>query len=394
MPNGNGLNGNYSSTQSALIIPMPFSTTKYYVFTTDAQAGVISATTCSCLAYSLVDMSFNGGLGDVTVKNSILHAPVTEKLTAYKHANDSCIWLVAHEWGSDHFLSYLISPSGVNATPVVSATGSSHCCTTSNANAIGQMKISPDGTKLAYILHSDEKIELFKFDRSSGRVSDPVSITADASISFQQLYGLEFSPNSSLVYVTTNSLYQSNHIIQFSLKKWNATDVGASRKHIQGPYFNPYIFGQAQLAPDGKIYVSNYGSYALGVINSPDSIGTKCSYAPFQTPTNGKLRLGLPNYMPGFYRTPPPPDDAFCDSEPVIPNVVTPNGDGINDDFKISCNGYLFIPESLTLYNRWGKEVYHSDKQGELKRLSDGTYFYVLRFNDSSYKGYLTVLGE
>src|SRR5436190_12382032 len=37
MPNGAGLLGNYSSTQSALIIPKPNSSTIYYIFTTSGS---------------------------------------------------------------------------------------------------------------------------------------------------------------------------------------------------------------------------------------------------------------------------------------------------------------------------------------------------------------------
>src|SRR5262245_26794541 len=40
MPNGNGLMGNASSTQSAVIVQKPGSTNIYYIFTVDAQAGV------------------------------------------------------------------------------------------------------------------------------------------------------------------------------------------------------------------------------------------------------------------------------------------------------------------------------------------------------------------
>src|SRR5262245_40286912 len=39
MPNGNGLMGNASSTQSAVIVQKPGSTNIYYIFTVDAQAG-------------------------------------------------------------------------------------------------------------------------------------------------------------------------------------------------------------------------------------------------------------------------------------------------------------------------------------------------------------------
>ena len=63
MPAGNGLFGNGAATQTAIIVPGPQSTTKYYIFTVDTNGGPRG------LCYSEVDMSLNGGLGDVTVKN-------------------------------------------------------------------------------------------------------------------------------------------------------------------------------------------------------------------------------------------------------------------------------------------------------------------------------------
>ena len=70
---------------------------------------------------------------------------------------------------------------------------------------------------------------------------------------------------------------------------------------------------------------------------------------------------------------------------PVIkydaPNVVTPNNDGLNDNFEIRG---LFEQQSLRLevYNRWGKEVYSKDDYDNSwspVELSAGTYFYYLK---------------
>ena len=73
-----------------------------------------------------------------------------------------------------------------------------------------------------------------------------------------------------------------------------------------------------------------------------------------------------------------------------IPNIFTPNGDGINDYFEIGygeegrpindLNEY-FLSHKLVIFNRWGRTVYESsdyknDWDGD--NLPDGTYFYVL----------------
>ncbi|MFB6258102.1 MAG: choice-of-anchor L domain-containing protein [Flavobacteriales bacterium] len=64
-----------------------------------------------------------------------------------------------------------------------------------------------------------------------------------------------------------------------------------------------------------------------------------------------------------------------------IPNVISPNGDGDNEAFVIK-NLEHYPKSSLTVFNRWGNEVFHDPNyQNDWKGgdLSDGTYFFILR---------------
>ena len=69
----------------------------------------------------------------------------------------------------------------------------------------------------------------------------------------------------------------------------------------------------------------------------------------------------------------------------VIPNVFTPNGDGINDVFLITATGVKEI--SLSIYNRWGTKLYEYNGikaswdgiiAGSGDKAVDGTYYYML----------------
>ena len=118
MPNGFDLMGDPSSSQSAVVVPKPGSPNIYYIFTVDNNVQVDG------LRYSEVDLSLNGGLGDVTaVKNILLHAPTTEKITAVLHSNLTDIWVIAHTWNSNTYEAYLVSATGVNTTPILSNVG-------------------------------------------------------------------------------------------------------------------------------------------------------------------------------------------------------------------------------------------------------------------------------
>ena len=76
-----------------------------------------------------------------------------------------------------------------------------------------------------------------------------------------------------------------------------------------------------------------------------------------------------------------------------FPNLVTPNGDGINDRFVIQnlVNGLAYPINSLDVYNKWGSRVFHrenissEDDFWDPADLPDGTYFY--RFSASGYNG-------
>ena len=68
-----------------------------------------------------------------------------------------------------------------------------------------------------------------------------------------------------------------------------------------------------------------------------------------------------------------------------IPNVFTPNGDGINDNFTVKGVGIQVY--SAIIYNRWGLKVYESTditKSWDGKNVEDGTYYYLIKAESAS----------
>lgn len=71
-----------------------------------------------------------------------------------------------------------------------------------------------------------------------------------------------------------------------------------------------------------------------------------------------------------------------CDSEYFIPNVFTPNQDGINDLFLISSKSLASF--EMKIYNRWGQMIFESNAYNEGwdgrtksgQKVPAGTYFY------------------
>ncbi|MBV1888068.1 MAG: gliding motility-associated C-terminal domain-containing protein, partial [Urechidicola sp.] len=79
-----------------------------------------------------------------------------------------------------------------------------------------------------------------------------------------------------------------------------------------------------------------------------------------------------------------------------IPNLFSPNGDGLSDTFAIA--GLQDFPDySMVIYDRWGSEVYNYSNNGNVNPLwwngtyngnpvPEGVYFYTLNYNDGSTK--------
>lgn len=280
MQNGTGLMGSWSSTQSATIVPKPGSSNLYYVFTLDYEVNP------NGFRYSIVDMSRNGGLGKVTSeKNVLIYTPSDEKLSIVKHANNHDYWVVTHGWNNNAFYSYLLTSSGLSATPIRSNVGS--VVSGSPNDVWGYMKISPDGSRLA-ICHMTKNAELMHFDKTTGLVSNPVVLTSESGT-----YGAEFSPNSAILYL---SVTNRSKIIQYDL---NSSDIVASAFPILTPGLSPWAL---QLGPNGKIYVANYGGRKLGVINNPKLLGAACEFKNNAVDLAGRFCLmGLPPFVTSFF---------------------------------------------------------------------------------------------
>ncbi|WP_296149844.1 T9SS type B sorting domain-containing protein [uncultured Flavobacterium sp.] len=287
MQNGDGLLGNLSSTQSAMIIPVPGNLTKYYIFTVPAESAPAG------LNYSEVDMTLDGGLGAITAnKNIRLDAPflVSEKITAVRHTDGERFWVVSHRMDSNSFIAFLVSSTGIQTTPVISSVG--RFTGAGGRASIGYLKASPDGKKLASAKQNiSPDVELFDFDASTGIVSNPMRLDNSGA------YGLEFSPDSKRLYFTVFS----SDIYQFDVTLPTESTISASKTLIAtGNY------ASLQLALDGKIYATkNDGSKngTLAVINSPNSLGTACNFQEVGPSLGGrKSILGLPPFIQSFFK--------------------------------------------------------------------------------------------
>ncbi len=290
MENGTGLLGDQSSTQSAIIIPQPLSTTIYYIFTVDIlRVDLQENISSNGVNYSIVDFSVNPN-GVVTSKNNKLLDYSAEKLSAViKGCDSDTVWMVTLSTNSTRvptnsasveslntFYAYAVTPGGVSLNPVVSRLGFEVY------DRRGNLKFSPNGKKLA-AAHANSGMHLLDFDSETGRVSNPTFINMNSTNSAP--YGIEFSPNSQFLYVHSSndgnpSAPPSSHtssLFQYDIENPNieSTQVLLDAQNI--------FRGSLQIGPDGRIYRALSSAYQiglpyLGVIESPNERGLASNY--------------------------------------------------------------------------------------------------------------------
>ncbi len=79
--------------------------------------------------------------------------------------------------------------------------------------------------------------------------------------------------------------------------------------------------------------------------------------------------------------------DVLSNISMIIPNVFSPNGDGLNDVFSVKATGYTNF--TCDIFDRWGLKLYswtgvsgYWDGTEKTSKAVDGTYFYVIQTTD------------
>ncbi len=303
MPNGSGLNGHPSATQAALIVKKPLSTTEYYVFTTERDVD-----TSNGLWYSIIDISLDGGLGDVSVKNVRLATAMSEKQTAIRHSNNQDYWLITHKKSENKFLSFRVTSTGIDTIPFISITG----ITPVGYMGVGCLKSNFSGNKLAsaYYEMSNSIIQTYSFDRTTGEVT--YNSATDILYNQRETYSCAFSPSGQYLYV---SQFNPKKILQFDLTQNTQPPV------LIAQTLNPCA--DLVLAPDAKIYIAQHNYPFLSAIHFPNNQGISCGFDSTAIFLNGNITaLGLPNF-PNDLTTISSVENLVSEEFKIYPNAVS-----------------------------------------------------------------------
>tara|TARA_R110002124_G_scaffold130996_2_gene292950 strand:- start:15900 stop:18695 length:2796 start_codon:yes stop_codon:yes gene_type:complete len=291
MLNGTGLFANASSSQAALIIPKPNNLGIYYVFTVDSGASEDGG-----IYFSEVEMSQDGGLGGVTsTKNVLLVSHTSEMITAYKSESFEGFWIVTHKMFTNEYITFSVDQDGVNTEALVSSTGNIF------TDPVGQLKISPQGDKIAATLYSlgigessMQNINVSNFNPNTGVVANTIGLELGSS----GAYGLEFSPDGSRLY-SSNGFSFSSVFVQFDLTAGAVNDIQNTRTLIPQ---SARPIGSMQIGIDGKIYISAISQGYLDVIENPNALGLDCNYIENAINLGGNEgQFGLPQFVQSLF---------------------------------------------------------------------------------------------
>jgi gliding motility-associated-like protein len=299
----NLLLGGSSSTQSSVIVPHPGDTNKYFIFTSPPLADGFTTSTVS-MCYTMVDLTLNSSLGDITDINTPLFDTSCEKIAAIGNCDGSEYWVVGRKWNSDLYYAYKITSSGINTIPIISQVGIVHS-DFSNTNlqfaSVGYMKFSPNGKKLGLVAYAYiNACEVFDFNFNTGILSNPFLCYLPTTGTFlDSPYGCTFSPSSNKFYVSTIGTSTNGIIWQFNANASSNSAFVASKQSLISSSFTE--FGAMQIGPDSSIYVVKNGSPFLSTITNADSVVPIATFNNDVIPlASGVGKFGLPNIVENF----------------------------------------------------------------------------------------------
>ncbi|MES2747560.1 MAG: T9SS type A sorting domain-containing protein [Bacteroidota bacterium] len=266
MPNGSGLLGHDSAEQGVVIVPFPGITNRYYLFTSYASPLLPPNGTQNPYNYSIIDMSLNGGNGDIITgqKNLPLNnelgnillpgASTHESMTCILSQNEAFYWLlvpVTHP--VNKLYAYKIDHTGLINTPVTSNINfSANTSGFANWNT-GCIKVNESRTKIAICKWlTNHELRIYSFNSSTGQVTGNIGTCTNCDA-----YSMEFETfrDDELLYYTSNTTGGLNVINVLN---------GNIRQIIS----NNFQAG-LQRAKDNIIYISKY---APGYMNDTQQV--------------------------------------------------------------------------------------------------------------------------
>jgi hypothetical protein len=304
-------------SQSLIALPYPGQSDLYVV----CYTGVIPNTSTTKAMTLVVDMSLNGGLGDVVPGSFQLLADSTTAHVTAVPDEENGYWILLHRFNSDEFLVHQLTSNGIDPIPTISSTGpvllaTDPVNTTNSLYLSGTLVANLEGEQLAMTaspggLFSDliALLGLYRFDRNTGSIQFqhglPVGNVA---------HGVEFSPDGSRLYLVEEQATDSvpMNLVQFTISGNDSLSIASTRYVVSTAPLSGAVgsvLHNVVLCPEGKIRLRSHRDQnsdltLMDVIHKPDSAGAACQFQLNEFTTSLGSRA-LPNFCKRYHDSEP-----------------------------------------------------------------------------------------
>ena len=237
------------------------------------------------------------------------------------------------------------------------------------------------GMTVSFIENTTDGIA-FQWDFGDG---SPVSNEANPSHTYEQagsyvvtlttigVGGCEASVSSTTVNVSGNSFadFTSNPIVDQRLALPQASVNFADLSQNAQSWFWDFGDGKISTEKDPAHSFEQAGSYTVSLtVTDQNGCTSTISYGPYEV----------------------------FEPEVMIPNVFTPNQDGVNDAFKVDYNGNELF--NMVVFDRWGRQFYQADApdkpwdgtDSEGNPAQEGVYYYSVSIGEKNFSGNVTLM--
>ncbi|WP_162303930.1 gliding motility-associated C-terminal domain-containing protein [Paracnuella aquatica] len=283
-------NINLGSDDKMLAFPIPQSS-RYYLFY--AQRDSFHRNSTSRLKYAVVDLSLNGGTGDIVSHDQLVDTALSAGFTIAAGANPGEGWLVTHRMATTTFRSYRITTAGLSTTPVESNAGT---VATTIDYIFRDLKTSHNGKMIAGIAYRDHSFhfaetwsftEVFNFNAAAGTLSNMVRTYRRIGY-FETSLSVEFSPDNRLLYTGYMSRiyglqpcgYGFGAVRQYNLCYTDSSQFSDYSVLVSSSYARcvpDASWGRIQLGADKRIHMP-FSGYIVSQIQNPNRVGTSANF--------------------------------------------------------------------------------------------------------------------
>ena len=348
MENGSGLTGHWSSAQSGIVIPYPGQPYKYIALSmslnyNDVVTGpdyVINIPR-NTLAYSIIDMTENGGLGKVTtnsVKLTGAQGILGESVAAVRKSVGYGYWIIAvgKGAGSSSALNvWEVTTSGVNTACIASYPLPANTNDTHTAAANGYLRFSTNGKYFAWPEYVSNNLFFGEFDPATGTFP-PIKVMAMG----YRGYGIEFSPSGTIMYSGSWTSGTSDLFVYKFGDLLTSSNPGSISPRRVPTAIAATDLAALQLGPDGRIYSPVAGTKSMLVIDDVEDYNNFTTHIVngllTDGPSNYMAMSGLPNYMAHYFMPVQSgsigADQTICIGStpaPIVSTVAASGGDGV-----------------------------------------------------------------